>query len=72
MDEWRIRVGDWRVIYVIEGEEGSGAGPIHRSGGAMEPTSARSASEGLRLVVLIVSVGARGGVYGLGRITPRS
>ncbi len=36
-NEWRIRVGDWRVIYLIE--------------------------DG-RLVVLVVSVGARGGVYG--------
>ena len=63
-DEWRIRVGDWRVIYRVEGEEGSGPGPIHRSGGAMEPTSALSASEGLRLVVLVVSVGVRGGGCG--------
>lgn len=35
-DKWRIRVGDWRVIYVIE--------------------------DG-RLVVLVVSVGIRGGMY---------
>ena len=63
-DEWRIRVGNWRVIYRVEGEEGSGLGPIHRSSGAMEPTNARSASEGLRLVVVVVAVGVRGGVYG--------
>jgi mRNA interferase RelE/StbE len=36
-DEWRIRVGDWRVIYRVEG---------------------------VRLVVIVVAVGARGGVYG--------
>jgi mRNA interferase RelE/StbE len=36
-DEWRIRVGDWRVIYVIE--------------------------DG-RLVVVVVAVRVRGGVYG--------
>jgi mRNA interferase RelE/StbE len=36
-DQWRIRVGDWRVVYVIE--------------------------DG-RLVVVVVAVGARGGVYG--------
>ncbi|MGQ0563754.1 MAG: type II toxin-antitoxin system RelE family toxin [Gemmobacter sp.] len=37
VDQWRIRVGDWRIVYVIE--------------------------DG-RLVVLVVSVGPRGGVYG--------
>jgi mRNA interferase RelE/StbE len=36
-DEWRIRVGDWRVIYRVE--------------------------DG-RLVVVVVAVGVRGGVYG--------
>ena len=36
-DEWRIRVGNWRVIYRVE--------------------------DG-RLVVVVVAVGVRGGVYG--------
>ena len=36
-DQWRIRVGDWRIVYVIE--------------------------DG-RLVVVVVAVGVRGGVYG--------
>jgi mRNA interferase RelE/StbE len=35
-DQWRIRVGDWRIVYVIE--------------------------DG-RLVVVVVAVGVRGGVY---------
>ena len=37
LDQWRVRVGDWRVIYRIE--------------------------DG-RLVVLVVTVAPRGGVYG--------
>lgn len=37
VSQWRIRVGDWRVVYVIE--------------------------DG-RLVVVVVRVGVRGGVYG--------
>jgi mRNA interferase RelE/StbE len=37
VDQWRVRVGDWRVVYVIE--------------------------DG-RLVVVVVRVGVRGGVYG--------
>lgn len=36
-DQWRVRVGDWRVVYVIE--------------------------DG-RLVVVVVRVAPRGGVYG--------
>ena len=36
-DEWRVRVGDWRIVYVIE--------------------------DG-RLVVVVVAVAPRGGVYG--------
>lgn len=36
-DQWRIRVGGWRIVYVIE--------------------------DG-RLVVVVVAVGVRGGVYG--------
>lgn len=36
-DEWRVRVGDWRIVYRIE--------------------------DG-RLVVVVVRVGVRGGVYG--------
>jgi mRNA interferase RelE/StbE len=63
-DQWRVRVGDWRVAYRIDGEEGSGLGPIHGSGGAMEPTDARSASGGPRVVVVVVRVAPRSGVYG--------
>lgn len=37
LDQWRVRVGDWRVVYVIEGG---------------------------RLVVVVVRVAPRGGVYG--------
>ncbi len=37
VDQWRVRVGDWRIVYVI--------------------------AEG-RLVVIVVRVGVRGGVYG--------
>jgi mRNA interferase RelE/StbE len=37
VDQWRVRVGDWRVVYLIE----------HG-----------------RLVVLVVQVAPRGGVYG--------
>ncbi len=37
-DLWRIRVGDWRVVYRIED---------------------------CRLVVVVVAVGGRGGVYGV-------
>lgn len=37
VNQWRVRVGDWRVVYVIE--------------------------DG-RLVVLVVRVAPRGGVYG--------
>ena len=37
-DLWRIRVGDWRVVYRVE--------------------------DG-RLVIVVVAVGGRGGVYGL-------
>ena len=37
VDQWRVRVGDWRVVYVIE--------------------------DG-RLVVVVVRVAVRGGVYG--------
>ena len=37
VDQWRVRIGDWRVVYVIE--------------------------DG-RLVVIVVRVGARSGVYG--------
>jgi mRNA interferase RelE/StbE len=36
-DLWRVRVGDWRIVYRIEGD---------------------------RLVVLVVRVAPRGGVYG--------
>ena len=36
-DRWRVRVGDWRIIYRIEDD---------------------------RLVVLVVTVAPRGGVYG--------
>lgn len=36
-DQWRVRVGDWRVVYVIE--------------------------DG-RLVIVVVTVAPRGGVYG--------
>jgi mRNA interferase RelE/StbE len=36
-DDWRVRVGDWRIVYRIEDD---------------------------RLVVLVVTVAPRGGVYG--------
>lgn len=59
-DHWRVRVGDWRIVYRIEDEEQSGPGPIRGSSGAPEAPNARRA----RLVLLVIRVAPRGRCIG--------